>query len=204
MKTLLIRSLALLGVAIASVMVANVPIESIDYARVKSHLPKGWSIEKVQVVDAPHGWTRTKGGSGIQVSLKNQDATVHDAMVGDYHPTYSFTLLPLEWEGTNQFATVFSQGKIDEGKSDRALQVYPDQRKVVQTHQEGTPAANFFRNRYGAEIAQTLTDEQLKTANSWKITYLRRLRQEKTDESYVSAYLKAWILSPNGVFAESK
>jgi len=41
-----------------------------------------------------------------------------------------------------------------------------------------------------------LTDEQLNAANAWKIAYLKRLRNEKVDESYVDAYLKAWNLLP--------
>jgi hypothetical protein len=35
----------------------------------------------------------------------------------------------------------------------------------------------------------------------WKIAYLQRLRKEKTDESYINAYLKAWNLSPAEAFA---
>ena len=43
--------------------------------------------------------------------------------------------------------------------------------------------------------------EVLKLANAWKIAYLQRLRNEKVDESYISAYLKAWDLKPDEVFA---
>jgi hypothetical protein len=49
-------------------------------------------------------------------------------------------------------------------------------------------------------VAEPLTEEQLKTANAWKISYLQRLRREKVDESYINAYLKAWNLTPTQVF----
>lgn len=44
------------------------------------------------------------------------------------------------------------------------------------------------------------TAAQLQLANAWKIAYLQRLRREKTDESYINAYLKAWNLSAAEVF----
>ena len=53
-------------------------------------------------------------------------------------------------------------------------------------------------------ITNPLTADQIKAANVWKIAYLLRLRREKTDESYINAYLKAWNLSSTEVFAESK
>lgn len=49
-------------------------------------------------------------------------------------------------------------------------------------------------------ITEPLSDEQLKTANAWKVAYLQRLRREKTDESYINTYLKAWNLSAGEVF----
>jgi hypothetical protein len=52
-------------------------------------------------------------------------------------------------------------------------------------------------------IVEPLSDENLKAANAWKIAYLRRLREEKTDESYIKAYLAAWNLSAQEVFGTS-
>jgi hypothetical protein len=49
-------------------------------------------------------------------------------------------------------------------------------------------------------ITDPLTPDQLKAANAWKIAYLQRLRREKTDESYITAYLKAWNLTEAEVF----
>jgi hypothetical protein len=50
-------------------------------------------------------------------------------------------------------------------------------------------------------ITEPLTPEQLREANAWKVAYLRRLRKEKTDESYITAYLKAWNLTEAEVFS---
>jgi hypothetical protein len=45
-----------------------------------------------------------------------------------------------------------------------------------------------------------LSAEDLHAANAWKREYLRRLRRENTDESYINAYMKEWGLSSNEVF----
>jgi hypothetical protein len=51
-------------------------------------------------------------------------------------------------------------------------------------------------------ITDPLTPKQLEAANAWKIAYLRRLRAQKTDESYINAYMTAWGLDPKVVFTE--
>jgi hypothetical protein len=48
-------------------------------------------------------------------------------------------------------------------------------------------------------ITDPLTPAQINKANAWKIAYLQRLRSEKADESYISAYLNAWNLSPASI-----
>ena len=53
-------------------------------------------------------------------------------------------------------------------------------------------------------VTEPLTEVQLKTANAWKFAYLQRLRREKTDESYINAYLKVWNLSREEVFGGSQ
>ena len=50
-------------------------------------------------------------------------------------------------------------------------------------------------------VAEPLSDAQAQLKNAWKIAYLQRLRKEKTDESYINAYLQAWNLSPAEVFS---
>ena len=39
------------------------------------------------------------------------------------------------------------------------------------------------------------SDEEIRVTTGWRIAYLRRLRREGTDESYIEAYKKAWNLS---------
>lgn len=39
------------------------------------------------------------------------------------------------------------------------------------------------------------TDEEIRVTTGWRVDYLRRLRREGTDESYIEAYKKAWNLS---------
>jgi hypothetical protein len=51
-------------------------------------------------------------------------------------------------------------------------------------------------------IINPLTEEQRSAANGWKVAYLQRLRREKTDESYLNAYLAAWKLDHAQVFQE--
>ena len=49
-------------------------------------------------------------------------------------------------------------------------------------------------------VIEPLTEEEVRDANAWKLAYLQRLRREKTDQSYIDAYLKVWNLSTNEVF----
>ena len=44
-------------------------------------------------------------------------------------------------------------------------------------------------------VRQPPSDEEIRVTNGWRIEYLRRLRREGTDESYIEAYKKAWNLS---------
>jgi hypothetical protein len=62
--------------------------------------------------------------------------------------------------------------------------------------------SNFFRHVYVDRkyITEPLGAEDMQAANAWKVAYLRRLRQENTDEAYINAYLQAWNISSNYVF----
>ena len=55
-----------------------------------------------------------------------------------------------------------------------------------------TRVESFFSNVYVDKklITEPLTADDIKAANAWKVAYLRRLRAEKWDESYINAYLK--------------
>jgi hypothetical protein len=50
-------------------------------------------------------------------------------------------------------------------------------------------------------VTQTMTEADSLALNAWKIAYLRRLRAQKTDESYITAYLQAWGLDAAAVFS---
>ena len=65
---------------------------------------------------------------------------------------------------------------------------------------ESVLAQRTFSTLPAKYITEPLTDEQLKAANAWKTPFLQRLRREKTDESYISAYLRVWNLSAAEVF----
>jgi hypothetical protein len=49
-------------------------------------------------------------------------------------------------------------------------------------------------------ITEPLTREQIQAANAWKIAYLKRLKAQNADQSYLNAYLQAWNLSSKDVF----
>ena len=65
---------------------------------------------------------------------------------------------------------------------------------------------SFFKKVYvdSELITEPLTNEQIDTANAWKVAYLNRLRIEKWDESYINAYLEAWNLTEEYVFGNKK
>ena len=62
----------------------------------------------------------------------------------------------------------------------------------------------FFRKVYVDKklITEPLTEADMKAANAWKVAYLRRLRTDKWDESYINAYLQAWDLKETDVFGD--
>jgi hypothetical protein len=67
---------------------------------------------------------------------------------------------------------------------------------------DNVTASNFFRSVHVDRkyITEPLSAEDVQAANAWKVAYLRRLRQEKTDELYINAYMQAWNLASNDVF----
>jgi hypothetical protein len=120
--------IAIVGAISAVALGADVNVEALDYARIKRLIPEGWIIKSASVVDSPTGWRRTKGSKGIQVSFENPAVMIHEKMVGDYHPHYSFTLVPLDWEGVSMLGNTFVEGKVG-GKPDldsMVKQAYPD------------------------------------------------------------------------------
>ena len=48
------------------------------------------------------------------------------------------------------------------------------------------------------------SDEEIRVTTGWRIEYLRRLRREGTDESYIEAYKQAWNLSEDDLREEEE
>ena len=75
--------------------------------------------------------------------------------------------------------------------------------KLSQQLATGTiPALEEFFERGFAEASEV--ESELKTAYAWRAKYLRRLRREGTDESYIEAYMKAWNLSEDDLRKDEK
>jgi hypothetical protein len=51
-------------------------------------------------------------------------------------------------------------------------------------------------------ITEPLTSEQTTQANAWKLEYLKRLKRDGVDHSYINAYLRAWELDPTQITKE--
>ena len=62
--------------------------------------------------------------------------------------------------------------------------------------------SSFFSQVYVDKklITEPLTADDMKAANAWKVAYLRRLRTDKWDDSYINAYLQAWNLKETEIF----
>ena len=75
---------------------------------------------------------------------------------------------------------------------------------IVRFGKDSRVISTFFDNVYVDKklITEPLTDDDMKAANAWKVAYLRRLRTDKWDESYINAYLKAWDLKETDVFGD--
>jgi hypothetical protein len=120
-----------------------------------------------------------------------------------------------QWDELAERASGFAiqMGCPPEALSDEALRwsFILSQRSEYQAVLSMPPAAGTLRtnilfSRMSIDanlIVNPLAKEQLQSANSWKKAYLQRLRNEKMDEAYISAYLQAWNLSSNEVFEVS-
>jgi len=49
-----------------------------------------------------------------------------------------------------------------------------------------------------------VTDQQVQTANVWKIPYLQRRQSQNTDPSCINAFLRAWNLPASALSAGGK
>lgn len=105
---------------------ADLPPAMIKPDRLKKYLPPNWRLDGISQVDAPSAWKTRRGGRGVRVSFSNPAVTIHDAMVGDYHPFYEFTLMPPDWEGENELGAIFKGGEIVVHMTHPERQIYPD------------------------------------------------------------------------------
>jgi hypothetical protein len=71
---------------------------------------------------------------------------------------------------------------------------------------QSTAGSNFLARVFVplGYITGPSAEDQLKAAWAWRSPYLRRLKKEGTDESYITAYLKAWNLSADAVFGDGQ
>ena len=101
----------------SKILLADITLKTLDYAQLKKYLPEGWVIKRISIVTAPHAWTRTNGSKGLQVFLECPSCidSSYDEQ-GDNHPWYSFTLLPLDWEGITASGATFRDGTITAGQ----------------------------------------------------------------------------------------
>ena len=71
-------------------------------------------------------------------------------------------------------------------------------------HTDHIRMTNFFMSVHVdvEHVTGTLSTAEAQLAREWKCAYVRRLRREHADESYISAYLSAWRLSSNQVWGQ--
>jgi hypothetical protein len=110
-----------------SLFAKDITTSTIKLKVVKKYIPENWVVEKISQTDAPVGWKTIRGGKGIKVKFANFKDTVHHPIIGDYHPTYSFTLMPLDWEGKSKLGDIFKGGKLSRSSNTISIeQIYPD------------------------------------------------------------------------------
>jgi hypothetical protein len=126
-------------------------------------------------------------GASIPISpelLASSDQSVKARAIGRNYPPEAFSEEALLWS--------YVLGRRQE------LEMGPPQ--LLESN--GAAAAKLLRDVPVDSnlITKPLTAQQVQAANAWKIAYLHRLRLEKTDESYITAYLQAWNLNAAEVF----
>ncbi len=100
----------------------DISVKTINPKELRKYLPKNWKVKKILTVDAPEGWKRTSGGSGIYVLLENPTVTI--PAVSDnsksshpkYHPNYAFAIMPLDWQGESEDGFKFKNGEEESPK----------------------------------------------------------------------------------------
>lgn len=115
---------------------------------------------------------------------KHEEKMAQDAMRRGYPPE-AFT--------ADALLRVYTEHKLHEYRS------LCDQGR----EQEGSVSDSFSRSLFIPTEALLEPDEN-DTNGEWRIPYLKRLRAEGTDETYINAYLDAWNLDESMLTAEGR
>jgi hypothetical protein len=150
-----------------------------DFVPTHPRPPEDLEREQVEIESAilssqNDKWIRQSDAKLLQSSLK-------DSAIRDKYPLEALTDDALHW----------------------AYVVHQKQQYQHDTQTMPLAVAQAVAKISGADLTQltnSLSADQLKAANAWKIAYLQRLRREKVDEQYITAYMQAWKLSAEQVF----
>ena len=114
--------------------------------RLQAKLPKGWKIVEVTESDAPRGWHRSSGESGLRIHMTNPEATVTHPILGPYHPTFTIWLMPLAWEGAEPLKNQHVRsGKFTQGP----FKPDPDPDTFPAAYWGTTPPFHYFYTNVG-------------------------------------------------------
>lgn len=153
-----------------------------DFERSHPLPPEELEIKQVEVesgiLDSQH-WKDDKAIFPSSIAIYQNSAK--DAAIREGYPREAFSGDALYW------SYVFIKNQQYENN--------------VQT--KSAPTAIALAHNAGVDlnlITNALTADQVKKANSWKIAYLKRLKGQNLDQSYLYAYMQTWGLSSNEVF----
>lgn len=109
---------------------AEFSIEALDLKELARIQPPNWKIQFIRMVEAPGGWQRANGGRGIHIFIQDRTRPLQRAkdmlpdpifgMSARDFPSWWFTIMPLDWSGSNKLGGKFAAGKFEPPKFDRA------------------------------------------------------------------------------------
>lgn len=107
--------------------------------------------------------------------------------INSHYPSEAFEEDTLFWSYVSAMQNEY-QGIINSGQANRV--------RLKNLMKNLTVDPNYVTN--------SPSQQQIQAMNTWKISYLQRLRKENTDEMYIKAYLKTWKLTEEQVFGSGK
>jgi len=115
----------------------------------------------------------------------SQDDFIRELEIGQKYPPEAFTKEALFWAYVQGKRKEFQEG-ISRARGP-GIQIY---------------MTNFISNLLveSKYVTEPLSQDQVQSANSWKVAYLKRLNEQNTDQPYINAYMQAWNLSSNDIF----